>query len=525
MPLTGRRSIVANHDRAPTAAACPEPLLFPMEAFIRGPYVLRAYLTVIAVAGLVPLAAIAVASGAAVVADAPPLFWVLVAFVVAGELLPIKVPGHEDEVTTSAPFLYALLLTSGLEAAALAQALACGLADLRGRKAPSAAAFNVGQVTLALLAAGLTLDALITLPDAPFDTAIVPADLAGLAAAGFVFFVVNNALAGTAVAIAARTPVLAFLRGDIGFQAWTAAVTVGFAPLVVAVAHSGAFLMPLLALPLLTLHRGTHAARMNEHQATHDALTGLPNRKVFRARAEAAIAAARRSGRTVAVLVMDLDRFKEINDTLGHHHGDLLLREIGPRLRAALRSSDVLARFGGDEFAVLLPSVQDITHAEEVARRLLVELEQPFTIDGVRLDVGASIGIVCAPDHGNDVDTLLQRGDVAMYIAKAGHLGWALYAPERDEHSIDRLALAGQLRLAVERDELVLHYQPQVDLTTGRVSGVEALVRWEHPERGLLPPDTFIPLAEHTGLIRSLTCTRCARRSRSARRGGATVST
>ena len=246
-------------------------------------------------------------------------------------------------------------------------------------------------------------------------------------------------------------------------------------------------------------------AEENEYLALHDALTGLPNRTLFRDRVQQAILTAKREGASAAVLLMDLDRFKEINDTLGHHSGDVVLQGVGPRLRTLLRESDSVARLGGDEFAVLLPKVADAAAAVDVAARIRATLERPFDVSGLSLETDASIGIALYPDHGTDVDTLIQRADVAMYLAKDAHTGQEVYAAEQDAYSPARLTLLAELRRALDERELVVFYHPKADLQTGRVRGVEALARWQHPERGLLPPDEFIPLAEHTGLIRALT--------------------
>ena len=242
-----------------------------------------------------------------------------------------------------------------------------------------------------------------------------------------------------------------------------------------------------------------------QHQAMHDALTDLPNRLLLKDRLHQAILTARREGQSVAVLLMDLDRFKEINDTLGHHHGDAVLQNIGPRLRAVLRESDTLARLGGDEFAIVLPNVPDPAAAMKVVDKLRHALVEPFLVQGMSLDVDACVGIAMFPDHGDDVDTLIQRADVAMYLAKAARSGCEIYTASKDHHSASRLALLSELRNGIAAGELVLHYQPKAEIATGRITSVEALVRWEHPTRGLIPPDEFIPLAEHTGLIRELT--------------------
>jgi len=240
------------------------------------------------------------------------------------------------------------------------------------------------------------------------------------------------------------------------------------------------------------------------HQALHDALTGLPNRTLFFDRLEQAVLGAGRERTTLAVLMMDLDRFKDINDTLGHHVGDQLLQDLGKRLQSVLRDSDTVARLGGDEFAILLPRAT-VLHATAVARKITQELEQPFTAGTHALEASASIGVALYPDHGGTPSALMQRADVAMYVAKQSHLDYAIYDVEQDEHSIGRLTLIAELRHAINYDQLRLHYQPTIDIRTGKVLDLEALVRWNHPLRGLLPPDEFVPLAERTGLIRPLT--------------------
>ena len=248
-----------------------------------------------------------------------------------------------------------------------------------------------------------------------------------------------------------------------------------------------------------------HQAEVNEHQALHDSLTDLPNRTLFHDRVHQALAAARREHVPAAVMIMDLDRFKEVNDTLGHASGDELLKQVGLRLRHTLRESDTVARLGGDEFGVLLPKVLDAEAAVAVARKLRTTLEEPFTIHGLALQMEASIGIALFPEHGADVQGLLQRADVAMYVAKEHPSGCEVYTRERDEYSPDRLTLMTELRRAIDRGQLILHYQPKADLRTGEINGVEALVRWEHPERGMIPPDEFIPPAQKTGVIAPLT--------------------
>lgn len=242
-----------------------------------------------------------------------------------------------------------------------------------------------------------------------------------------------------------------------------------------------------------------------EHQALHDGLTELPNRVLLQDRLRQAILSAQRKHHQLALLITDLDRFKEINDTLGHHYGDLVLQQVAARMRSSLRESDTIARLGGDEFAVLLPQVVNDIDAINAARKLISALEQPIHLEGQSFHVGASVGVALYPDHGEDGATLMRHADVAMYVAKRSTSGFSLYDPKEDQHSVGRLALVGELRQAIEQKQLVLFYQPKIDLKSGQVAAVEAVVRWDHPQRGLLLPDEFIPLAEHTGLIRPLT--------------------
>ena len=246
-------------------------------------------------------------------------------------------------------------------------------------------------------------------------------------------------------------------------------------------------------------------AEEQEHLALHDVLTGLANRALFRDRVKQALRVGERENQTVAVMLMDLDHFKEINDTLGHHHGDIVLQETARRLQHTLRETDTIARLGGDEFAVVLPNVPDPAAVLHVAEKVRDSLRVPFIVQGLTLDVRASIGVAFFPGHGRDVDTLLQRADVAMYLAKTAQSGCEIYTVEKDQYSPSRLALVGELRAAIDENQFLVHYQPKVDLKTGYVKGVEALIRWNHPLRNLIPPDEFIPLAEHTGLIDELT--------------------
>ena len=425
--------------------------------------------------------------------------------VLLGELVPLKLPlgGGDEEVNLSTTFCLALLLSAGLTAALIVQAVASLLQDLVARKPVWRSAFNVGQYTLSLAAAGLLLDR-YGIRGSVAMYGIAPAELLIVLLAGIAFYVVNTFVVGVAVAAYQGRAVLANLRSDLRMTTIMTATSLCLTPLVLVAVQGSPMLIALFVVPFVAVHLGGRQACQSTHQAMHDGLTGLPNRTFFRRLVTDAIAHAR-PGTRLVVMLLDLNRFKEINDTLGHHFGDMLLERTGPRLQGALRDGDLIARLGGDEFAVLLRDVEDDDAACAVADRLCRALQAPFELDGFALEVDASIGMASYPSHGQDVETLLRRADVAMYRAKERHISHLAYTQQIDEHSPARLALVGDLRRALEEDEIVVHYQPQLDLSTRRIVGLEALVRWQHPSLGLLEPAAFIDMAEQTGLIRPLT--------------------
>ena len=241
-----------------------------------------------------------------------------------------------------------------------------------------------------------------------------------------------------------------------------------------------------------------------KYLARYDPLTDLPNRNLLYQRLEKEIISHRGDRKSLALMLMDLDGFKEINDTMGHQAGDLLLQEVGRRLQGTSHKHDTVARLGGDEFGVLLTGVNE-DRAGLAAAKLLKALEPPFVIGDLTVDVRASIGIAFFPQHGDDSDALLRRADVAMYLAKQSANSYVIYSPERDSYSPERLGLMAELHRAIDQNQLFLVYQPKIDLVTGTTIGVEALARWQHPNLGLIPPDQFIPMAERTGFIKSLT--------------------
>ncbi|KND39530.1 putative bifunctional diguanylate cyclase/phosphodiesterase [Streptomyces acidiscabies] len=287
-------------------------------------------------------------------------------------------------------------------------------------------------------------------------------------------------------------------------QSIVAVALLGIAPLVCVVADAEPVLLPLFSIPLIALDSTLWIARMRAEEQLRDPLTGLPNRQWLLERIWTALDDAERIGARAALMLIDLDRFRSVNDTLGHLAGDRLLLQIADRLKAALPRGAEVARLGGDEFAVLLPVADSTTSATRVARSLVTTLSSPLDLDGLTLVLEASAGVAVFPDHAVDAEGLLRRADVAMYQAKRDRTGVEVYESKRDSNTPDRLGLLGDLRRALDAHEVQLHYQPKVRFD-GQVAGLEALVRWVHPERGKVPPDEFIAIAESSGLMPHLT--------------------
>ncbi len=260
-----------------------------------------------------------------------------------------------------------------------------------------------------------------------------------------------------------------------------------------------------IAIAFVVIRNARRQAGLLQRQAMYDGLTGLPNRALFADRLQQAILIGRREKQPFGLIAMDLDRFKEINDTLGHHAGDQVLQHVASCTRASLRESDTVARMGGDEFTILLATINDLDGALVAAKKILHALDKPLEIAEQEIEIGASLGIVMFPEHGEEPAVLMREADAAMYIAKQTHGGYKVYSKDMGQGADDRLVLQGELRHAIGHNELVLHFQPKIDFNSRLISGVEALVRWQHPKLGLLAPDKFIQMAEQTGLIKPLT--------------------
>ncbi len=296
-----------------------------------------------------------------------------------------------------------------------------------------------------------------------------------------------------------------FLSGIAGEEAAVAAMRTGADDYILK--DNAARLIPAVQRELRDAGARRERRRVERrlvYLAYHDALTDLPNRTLLHDRLEQAARVAYREGTTLALLLLDLNGFKEINDTLGHHAGDRVLQCVASRLRGTLREADTVARLGGDEFAVVLP-LTDVDGALMAAQKILHEIEQPCVIDHRSLSVRASLGIAWLPEHGISAEALLQKADVAMYVAKTDGVGISVYAPNRDRHTNRRLTVISELRKGLDENQFFLEYQPMMHLRSNAIIGVEALVRWKHPQRGRVLPGQFIELAEQTGLITPLT--------------------
>jgi diguanylate cyclase (GGDEF)-like protein len=444
-----------------------------------------------------------------------PLFWVLAAMIVLGDIWPIVAPGKSSSEAphASVAFSFAALIAWGLPVALLLKVSATALGALGKRNAPHRPAFNAAASTLGMAAAYPVLYALGDRPmrARPWDghTYWVPHayQVWGILAAGAAWFIVCYVLVGVAIALHSREPVSRTLLRNLPYQGLVSVVLFATAPLVaVVITTKSAVLVLLFAFPLAAIYVNAAISVQREHQAHHDELTGLANRKLLMRRLDAMLSRAAASGSKVGFLLLDLDRgLKEVNDTLGHAVGDRLLRLVAHRLTHSIRPGDFVARLGGDEFAVLLPAVKDAAVAREVAARLRAAVAEPIRLEGMSFVIEVSIGIAMFPDDAPDDEMLMQRADVAMYLAKQRRSGVERYVPDLDRNSPARLALFGDLRRGLDRGELELHYQPKVYLADRRVVGMEALVRWRHPGRGMLTPADFIPVVQQSYLMREVT--------------------
>jgi len=440
-----------------------------------------------------------------------PMFWVVGGMILAGEVWRIDIPGRGpgEAAAAARSITVGAMLFWGFPIAVLLRAIAVIVGGVAQRHTPQRVAFNAAQLSLSLGAAALALLAFRINPmplhpwrpggDHPY--LLIPAAVA--------YFIVNFGLVSVAVALRTRTSVKSRIRANVRQQAAISTVLFATAPLITVAMESGSTLIvALFAVPLATIYVSAAMLVQREHQASHDELTGLVNRKLMAKRGYDALAKAAAADTRAGFLLIDLDRstgLKQVNDTLGHAVGDRLLQIVAHRLATSVRPGDIVARLGGDEFAVLLPAVKEPGVAREVASRLRAALAEPVRLETIPFDIQASVGLAIFPDDAGTFDQLMQRSDVAMYVAKERGSGIERYDPDYDRNSADRLALLGDLRSTIQRNEIELYYQPKVRLSDDHVIGMEALARWPHPRRGVLAAADFVGLAEQSHLMSELT--------------------
>jgi diguanylate cyclase (GGDEF)-like protein len=437
--------------------------------------------------------------------DHVPAFVMTAALAVLLELLPlVQGRGHNPQgVVMSTAFVFAIIYVWGPWAAVVIVAVGSLASDLRARKSWWKVLFNPAQYAISTGTASLVVALAhthATLHD-PLTT-FHAGFLLWMVGAWAVYILLNFAL--VAGVLSSHGTFREHFFEDFRHETLMTLSVLALSPLVMVVGIRYWQLMPLLLIPLVLLYMTAQIALDREHAAGHDALTGLPNRTTLQFELDSAFAAHTRDGEPFALMLIDLNDFKRVNDTLGHSVGDSLLVHFAHRLQASIRPGDCVARLGGDEFAVIVFDVGE-TEAIEVAQRIRESLAGAIPIDTISLEVNLSLGIALCPAHGVDGTTLLRRADVAMYSAKGRRSGVDIYSPARDENSAAKLELLGELRQALVDDNIELYYQPKVAAVDSRPLGVEALVRWNHPLRGFVPPDEFIPLAERSGVMALLT--------------------
>jgi diguanylate cyclase len=435
-------------------------------------------------------------------------FWLMAALAIAGDALPVTLPGRWNTaaIYPSICFTFAIMIDNGLAAAVLVQGLAVVVSSWRLRHAVWRAIFNLGQYTLAFGVADLIVGWL--------QRATGLLGLLAVVGAAGAWFAVKYLTTATAIWLRDGGSWWTIVRGALGNEALTMGALLLLGSLVAVPAEQAPGLVLAMIVPLWAVRRLAVITAEQRHLANVDTLTGLANRKSLIGEVTSAIAGhaqwavSGRPGSRFALMLLDLDRFKTVNDALGHEVGDRLLVALGDRLQEVAGPGDLVARLGGDEFALVAKRIADPAAARELALRIERALSAPVVLDGLPLDVGSSIGIALFPDHGSDFATLLRHADVAMYAAKHNGDGHAVYAPETDHNSPQRLSLVADLRTGLSRPDsggLALFYQPQVEIATGAVVGVEALLRWQHPLRGSVGPDELIRAAEPSPVMRLLT--------------------
>lgn len=477
--------------------------------FLAPPPPLSAYVAALVTLGLGGIATVALVSPWATMVTEI-LVWqtlFLAVAAIAGELKPINLPGEDFEVrtlSTSTPFVLALVAVSGAGIAVLVQVVASLADDVRQRRELKKSLFNTAQYGLSVLTGGAIYSWLAGVPFWGVPSAVEARHIPALLVAGTGMIAVNWLLVASVVSLATGQPMISVLRQDLHDFLVTNVVLLSVGGIAALVAGGGVIALFLLGAPVVAAHMFAAAAARHAHDATHDSLTGLGNRGQLHFHLDRALDSASQSRDDgPAMVLLDLDHFKDINDTLGHPVGDQILRQVSGRLVAAAPENASVHRLGGDEFAVVVHG--GMAAAQQVASDVLASFDAPIPVETLDLLVRASVGVAVAPVHGSDSEALMKNADIALYHAKVERDRISTYSPELDVNTVERLQLLADLRTGLETRQLHVVYQPQVDLQTGRTVGVEALVRWVHPTRGLVDTGDFILLAENSGLIFPLT--------------------
>ncbi len=446
-----------------------------------------------------------VLAGADFYGDHGAMYLVFAVLLLGTELRPIPSLTDDTELTASWAFAFTLLFVAPLAGAVLAVMATSTIIDLANRKRLDRTLFNAAQFALSLACGGWVGSLVTDLHLVADGGPVTPTWIVAVLVSCVVGFALNSAFVSVAVGFHSGLPVAEMLRRSIGINLGMDGLLLALAPIFVVVGTQSLLLVPLLLATVWIILKSAALALRNKHEATHDQLTGIPNRRMFEDHLDLLIEASRSGQRPFALVQIDLDGFKGINDRLGHHYGDRVLKAVAGRLVSNERLNDKCARLGGDEFALLFVGIGSASDAGEVAERVLSRIREPLDIDGVPLRVGASLGVAIFPDHGDDPQRLMHHADMAMYEAKRQGGGVCLYEPTDEGDGPGRIGLLTDLAAATTDSQFFLEYQPQFDIASGRVTTVEALVRWRHPDHGIIPPGWFMPQAEQTDLISLLT--------------------
>ncbi|SEJ59814.1 putative bifunctional diguanylate cyclase/phosphodiesterase [Demequina mangrovi] len=431
----------------------------------------------------------------------------LAVFALVGELKPIWLAWSGQEIhslSLGTPAVLAILAIAGPAPAIFVQAISTLADDIRGRRAWYKAAFNIAQYSVSIAAAGAVYEPLAATIEGDHVAVVHAQRVGALLVSGLVMIMLNWLLVGVAVTLASGEPLRATLASGFGYFVATHAVMLSLGCIAADVAPHGVGVLVMLVPAAVAAHYFAVIGARHAYDASHDQLTGLRNRGQLRVKLERDLAAEPDDRyRGPGLVLIDLDHFKVFNDTLGHPVGDAILCEVARRLDGGAPLDAVVHRLGGDEFAIVADGT--IEQLRSLASEVLATLEEPVQVDDLELLVRASAGLAVAPMHGSDVDTLMKNADIALYHAKLERDRISIFSPEFDLNTVERLRLLADLRIAIDRGDLDVVFQPQVELAGSRVVAVEALARWNHCTRGPVGPDVFIPLAEDSGLIFRLT--------------------